>query len=314
MNFIYIFFLILLYIKELKGNSKGYYECLYPDKVVNSADECIKINIIAPEDFKCCSMKISYKNNSSYSCIALEKKYITSKEELNKYISKRSLVFLFAITGGQMEIDCGLNMKITENYKKISNESLNCYNSHIKGVKNINECNDNDIPVEDNSKCCFVETSKINDDGNILNDKRCYIIQNEYFTKEKNFTNYLLDESNVKNLNEINNTNISINCKNYEPFFFQGVFQKPSNTTKNDNSTTDPWIPINPESNNKSGLKSWAIALIIICCCIFISGIIITIYFIYNKQKRKKKEDNKTESNLSQGNTYQIKNNQTSHL
>lgn len=90
MNFIYIFFLILLYIKELKGNSKGYYECLYPDKVVNSADECIKINIIAPEDFKCCSMKISYKNNSSYSCIALEKNILQVKKNLTNIYQKEA--------------------------------------------------------------------------------------------------------------------------------------------------------------------------------------------------------------------------------
>jgi hypothetical protein len=214
MNFFLLYFLIILYIKEFQGKSKEYYECMNPDKTVKSADECTKINIAESEGYKCCSMKFTFEKNTSYNCFALENRYTASQEVLNEYISKRNLASLFAALGGQMEIECGLDLKITKNYEKISNEIINCYNRYKSGVESINECNDNDIPSEENSKCCFVETSKIINNGSIINDKRCFILQNKYFTKEKNFSNYLLDESNIKSLDQIINTNITIKCKN----------------------------------------------------------------------------------------------------
>ena len=64
-----------------------------------------------------------------YSCLALEKKYTSSQEVLNEYISKNNISMLFASVGGKMEIDCGNKLKISENYKKLSNEYLNCYNN-----------------------------------------------------------------------------------------------------------------------------------------------------------------------------------------
>ena len=114
-------------------------------------------------------------------------------------------------------------MKATENYEKFSDEYLSCYDSHKKGVNNENDCTKNEIPTKEGSKCCFLESYQINNNGTIIDDKRWYIIQDEYFTKEKNFNNYLLDESNIKSLAQIININITtIKCKKYETFFFQG--------------------------------------------------------------------------------------------
>ena len=78
-----------------------------------------------------------------------------------------------------MEINCGNNLKIEENYKKLSDEYLNCYNNHINGTEIENDCILNDIPEEEGSKCCFVETSTKNKIGNIINDKRRYVIQDK---------------------------------------------------------------------------------------------------------------------------------------
>ena len=40
---------------------------------------------------------------------------------------------------------------------------------------------------------------------------------------QKKFNNYLLDDSNIKSLEKIINTNITIKFKNYDLFFFQGI-------------------------------------------------------------------------------------------
>ncbi len=168
-------------------------------------------------------MKITYNKDSSYSCFALENKYTTNQEVLNEYISKRNISSLFNLYGGEMEINCGNNLKIEENYKKLSDEYLNCYNNHINGTANENDCILNDIPEEESSKCCFVETSTKNKIGNIINDKRCYVIQDKYFTNNKNLSNYLLDESKSNSLDDINNINLKINCKNYETFYLSNL-------------------------------------------------------------------------------------------
>ena len=46
------------------------------------------------------------------------------------------------------------------------------------------------------------------------------MIQDEYFSNNKNFSNYILERANNNNLDEISNTNVTINCKNYDPFFY----------------------------------------------------------------------------------------------
>jgi hypothetical protein len=197
-----------------------------------------------------------------------------------------SLSSLFATVGGQMEIDCGTGMKVTENYEKVSDEIMGCYFSHINGAENKNECYNNDILAKDNSKCCFIETSKIIDYGNVINDKRCYIIQNEYFTKEKNYSDYLLDASDNTNLNQIINTNITINCKNYAPFFYQGL--RDDSKIKyyippDDNPTTDT-TQISSNKNQSSGLQGWVIAVIVLLVVIFICGLIIFVICITKKR------------------------------
>ena len=67
-------------------------------------------------------------------------------------------------------------MKAAKNYEKFSDEYLSCYDSHKKGVNNENDCTKNEIPTKEGSKCCFLESSQINNNGTIIDDKRCYII------------------------------------------------------------------------------------------------------------------------------------------
>jgi hypothetical protein len=262
-------------------------------------------------------MKVSYGSKDSYNCFVVENKYTTSKEEFNKYISKKNLSSLFATVGGQMEIDCGTDMKVTENYEKVSDEIMGCYFGHINGVESKNECYDNDILAKDNSKCCFIETSKIIDYGNIINDKRCYIIQNEYFTKEKNFSDYLLDASDNTKLNQIINTNITINCKNYAPFLYQGLRDYSKIKYYTPPSPDDTPTPIPSNNNESSGLQGWVIAVIVILIVIFICVVIIIVICIKNKKKDSTKnqgnENNNSEKknneNNNNGNNNNEKNN-----
>ena len=146
--------LILTYIRYIKSKSEEYYECLNPYKAISSPDECISINIPESEGYKCCSMSITY----------------------------------------DMKVDCGSSLKIEEKYKKYSIEFFNCYNGHIKGVENENDCINIDIPIEENNKCCYLEITKLNNNGEKINDKRCYIIDNIYFSEQKSLNDFLLDE------------------------------------------------------------------------------------------------------------------------
>ena len=193
-----------------------------------------------------------------------------------------------------MEIDCGNKLKIRENYKKLSDEYLNSYHNHIKGIDNENNCTQNDIPASEGSKCCFVETSTKRDNGNIINDKRCYMIKDEYFAKNKNLNNYLLDESN-NNLDEYSNTNITISCKNYDTFFYSGIYKNIKSygnsdiIEKTENIDTSGNITIIiPSSRSKSGLKAWAIILIILGGIIIIGILIFIVLCCFIKKKKKK--------------------------
>ena len=288
MNMLRIFLVFFFQIKKIKGRSEEFKECVNQDKKVDSVYDCTSITIPDSEGYKCCAMKITFNKNSSYSCVALENKYTTNKKVLNEYMSKNDISFLFASVGGTVEIDCGEELKISENYKKLSDEYLNCYNNHIKAIENDNNCTQNDIPSNEGSKCCFVETSTKSENGNIINDKRCYIIQDEYFTTNKNLNNYLLDESN-NNLDEYRKTNITITCKNYETFFYSGSdkSQNPLDTIEKteiiDTSQTSEDIIRSPSSS--SGLKAWAIFLIVLGSFIFVAGIIVTILCCLRKRK-----------------------------
>ena len=294
MNILIIYLLFFLQINNIEGRSEQFNECVDLEKTVYSVSDCTNIKIPDSEGYNCCAMTITFNQESNYSCLALEKKYTTSQEVLNEYISKKNISFLFASVGGKMEIDCGNKLKIRENYKKLSDEYLNCYNSHIKGIDNENNCTQNEIPASEGSKCCFIETSTKSDNGNIINDKRCFMIKNEYFTKNKNLINYLLDESN-NNLDEYSNTNITISCKNYDTFFYSGFDNNKISygnsdieETENIDSSADFKI-INPTSSSKSGLKTWALILIILGGIIFI-GIIIFIVLCCFREKKKESE------------------------
>ena len=175
-SFFLCFLILLLYLKQLKGFSEEYYECLDSDKTVDSHSDCTSIKIPEYEGYKCCSTKISYETKIFYNCIPIENKYNISQELLYEYISKRNLASLFGDTGGQIEIECSNKMKATKNYEKLSDKYISCYDSHKKGVNNENDCTKNEIPTKEGSKCCFLESSQMNNNGTIIDDKRCYII------------------------------------------------------------------------------------------------------------------------------------------
>ena len=264
MSLFFIFFLLSFFIKEIHGKSEEYYKCLNPDKTVNSVNTCTNINIPYSDGYKCCSMKVKYESFTSYNCIVLDRKYTESQLTLNEYLSKGSLTSLLQETGGEIEIECENSLKMTKKYEKLSNEYLSCYNGHIKGVEKVDECNDYNIPGEEKGKCCFVETTKVINNKTKINDKRCYIIQDDYFTKKESLKNYLLDRSNVNNLDEIKNTDITINCKNYEPYVYKSLLTY-------DDSNEDP-PEIEPKDKNKSGFPVWAIIIIVIGIIIIIVG------------------------------------------
>ena len=322
MNSFFLCFLILLeYLKQLKGFSEEYYECLDSDKTISSHSGCTSIEIPENEGYKCCSTKVSYKAEVFYNCFPIKSIYTTSKDQLYEYISKSNLAFLFGDTGGELEIACPNGIVTTENYEKLSEEYLSCYDSHKKGVNNESDCTKNEIPTREGSKCCFLESSQINNNGTIIDDKRCYIIQDEYFTK-KNFNNYLLDESNIQSLDQIINTNITIKCKNLDTFSFpvsskstsnieiDDDQEKPSKSTSNieiDDDQTKPSksfssIEIDdekktePESQKgKSKVKTWEIVLIIVVGLIFLVGIGLLIFWLYRKKSIGQNEEKASE-------------------
>ena len=273
MSLFFIYFLIVFIIKEIHGKSEEYYKCLNPDKTVNSANTCTNINIPYSDGYKCCSMKVKYESVTSYNCIVLDRKYTASQLTLNEYLSKGSLFSLLRETGGEIEIECEDSLKVTQKYEKLSNEFLSCYNGHIKGVEKVDECNGNNIPEEEKGKCCFVETTKVINNKTKINDKRCYIIQDEYFTKEKNLKNYLLDESNVNNLDEIKNADITINCKNYNPYVYKSLLTY-------DDSDDENSPEIEPKDKDKSRFPVWAIIIIVFGSLIIIGGGIFVYYRI----------------------------------
>lgn len=263
----------LLLLKAIKGKTEEYYQCINPENTVNSPSDCTSIIIPDSDGYKCCSMKIIYEGNMAYNCLTLENKYAKSKETLEEYISKKSLDNFFSTSGGEMEIDCGGNNIINKNYERLSNEYYNCYKGHINGVEDEDNCTENDIPVKEKNKCCFVETSKIIN-NQTKSDKRCYIIKDEYFTEQKSLNNYLLDQLELKSLEQIQNLNITINCKNYDIFNFP---------VQSDNIIE----PLNPnKTEDKSDSKTWIIVVIIISSLIII--VVVTILIIYCFRKRNK--------------------------
>ncbi len=318
-SLLYFSLLLLLSVQAKKEYSSEFYDCINPDKVVNSASECSSIEIPDDDGYKCCSMKIIFNETDSFSCFALENEYTKNKKILDEYIANRSLASLFGEKGIDMEIQCD-NIISSQKYVKKSEEYLNCYNAHINGVNDENDCFKYNIPENERSKCCFLESQQRNNEGNIINDKRCNVIQDEYFTKDYSLNNYLLDKTNVKELDQIKNVNITIKCKNQADFYFKGKLEE---GIKNNNNSPDniPAIPasdINPKSDTQneppgyntpvkkkdSGISSGAIVAIVIAAAaaVLIGATIVTIYCIRKKKSKINEGDTVNEINTNQNN------------
>ena len=295
---ILLYLISLLNVQSLNENSKEFFECINPEKIAYSSSECTSIKIPDSEGYKCCSMKIELDDNTTYNCFAIENEYTKNKTILNEYIANRSLFSLFGINGGQMKIECGNDINSIINYEKISNEYSNCYQSHINGVDNENDCHKYNIPEKEKSQCCFMETQQIDDIGNIINEKRCYIIQDDYLNNKYNLNQYLLDKTNKKSLKEIKNVNITIKCKNHDVFEFKGEIEdiKRKDDVSSDIENTDkqkePVIFYPTNRKKDSGLSAGAIVGIIIACIVFLAGGVILIIYCIRKRKVKMEETN----------------------
>lgn len=262
MKLVFIFSFLLL--MKIKGESGEYYDCLNPYKNVSSPSDCLSITIPDSDGYKCCSMKISYQNRTSYNCFPLESNYTKNKEILEKYMTKRSLSPYLSNLGGQMEIECGGDIQFIKEYEAVNDEFNKCYNGHIFGTNDEYACIENNISIYER-KCCFVESSKINNET-IIDDKRCYMIKEEYFNGQKNLDNYLIDELNVKSLKEIKDIKLKIKCKNYETFYFIS-----ENLSKKETETKEE------ESN------AWIVAIIVILVILII---LVTGFLIYRWKRR----------------------------
>ena len=270
MTFFFISFILSLFSNDINSKSEDYYYCLNPENPINSNGFCQLLDIPASDGYKCCTMAVKYDKETSYNCIAIQTEYTKNQQTLNEYISKRNLDYLFTSSGGEFMIDCGSPLVVQKAYKKYSEPFLNCYDYHLQGVENKSYCYENDIPEDEGSKCCFLEKNTKNNNGNIINDKRCYIIDETYLSDKKNLNDYLLAESNLDDLKYINNTNITINCKNYKTFYF-----KSNSLSYLENPGDDETNPgDNQEKNDKkkSGLQTWIIIVIVIGGCIIIIG------------------------------------------
>jgi len=293
MNFFYISFFIILFLillSNIECKTEEYYECINPDNTISDPSKCTSIKIPVSDGYKCCTMKIQYGTETSYNCFAIETEYTKDSKTLNDYMSKRNLDFLFTSTGGQMSVDCGNFLSVQKTYKKYSDSFLNCYNGHIQGVENESNCYDIDIPEEENSKCCYLEKLQHNENGGIISDKRCYIIDNIYFSGEKDLSDFVLDESNLNSLNDINDTNIIIKCKNTDAFYLNKIddnIEVIESTLKLDfNIEMDSDIPpIEEPEKKKSGLSSLKMGLIIGACVIFVIGGLTIFIICYCKKK-----------------------------
>ena len=275
-----LLFIPFFYVQSFQDYSKEYYNCINPNKIVNSSSYCTSIKIPESDGYKCCSVKVEFNNYISYSCFPFEIDYIKAQSDFSEFNANKGFEPLFYSTGGQIEIECGEDMISTQKYEKMSDEYLNCYKNNINEVDNENECYKYDM---DDNKCCFIEKTRKDANGTIIKDKRCYIIQNEYFTKEKNMTNYLLDNSLYQTVEQIKDTNILIKCKNNDAFYFNSLLE---------NNPNNPNIEEEKKENKKSGLNKGAITAIIIIVVIVLVGVGILIFYLIKKRKKKEKGKN----------------------
>lgn len=299
MNYFFILLIsLILHKKYFLKKSNEFYECINPAKQVSNQFECNNIKIPDTDGYKCCSMEVTYKSDTKYSCFAIESEYARNIETLENYITTRSIDAFFESSGGQIVVNCG-NLLFEKTFNKKGNNYLNCYKGHINMVNREDECINNDIPYEDGGRCCFMETDSQNYvTGLKTEDKRCFIINDKYFIDNKILNNFIKEESNIDNLDQIKNTNITIKCKNYETLSYNSIIER----NYNSNNTNDIIIGNNndieiftPTSNNTSSSeKKPGIGVIIIAITlpiifvIFIVGIVIL--WLINKEILKKIE------------------------
>ena len=73
----------------------------------------------------------------------------------------------------------------------------------------------------------FQKNGKKQKNGTIIDNKRCYIIQDLYFTKNIDLNNCLNDKLENENLEQIYNLNVTVSYKNYDTFNFIGKSGSP---------------------------------------------------------------------------------------
>lgn len=323
MNFFYISFfiiIILILLTNIQSKTEEYYECINPDKTINSQSKCTSIKIPVSDGYKCCALEIQYGSEISYNCFAIETEYTKDSQTLNEYMSKRNLDFLFTSTGGKMSIDCGDFLNIEKYYKKYSDSFLNCYNGHTRGVEKESDCYEIVIPEEENSKCCYLEKIQINENGNTISDKRCYIIDNIYFSGNKKLSDFILDTSNLNSLDDIIDTNIIIKCKNIDTFYLKKIDDNLflntefSNNFIKTNEVVETTLKseldiligsdIPPKENiekKKSGLPLWSIIVIVVGGAIIVGVVIIIIIYCSNKRRENNSNVNTNPNNYLPG-------------
>ena len=262
MNY-FLFYFLLFLLNVTKEQSNEYYQCINPKRNITSVNACTSITI--PDGYKCCAIKFYMNNSDAYNCIPLEFEYTENEETIKEYFANKSISSLFKFYDGKMEVECGENTKIVQEFKSLSDGYLNCYYNHLKGVSNESECYF-DI-FEEKSKCCYLETVTRNNKSENVSDSRCYLIRDEYFTEQKNLTDFLLEESNKNSLDEIKNIIIKSNCKGYETFYFEGEFEEISKKKNEENSEISAGI----------------IILMVFGCLIGVAGL--GFLFIYCKKK-----------------------------
>ena len=92
-NILIIYLITFLQVINVEGRSEEFDACINPDKTVYSSSQCTNIKIPDSEGYQCCAMKITFNQDSTFSCLALENKYTTSQEVLNEYMSKKNISF-----------------------------------------------------------------------------------------------------------------------------------------------------------------------------------------------------------------------------
>ena len=293
----------LLYITNVQSfsnYSENFFDCINPDISIDSSSECTSIDIES-DGYKCCSLEIIYGNNNSLSCFALENEYTKNKTIFDEYMLNRSLISLFGTKQGEIKIDCGEELVTIQKKEEMSDEYNNCYNNHINGVDSVNDCHKYEIPEKERSKCCYMETQQKDEEGKLINEKRCYIIQEKYFTPNYNLNNYLLDKTNKESLDQIKNINITINCKNYDVFTFKSKSDDNQNSdivsstdiNKSDNnSNSNDSLPINKYNSKKdSGINTGAIIGIVIAGAVVLIGAVFMTIYCVRKGKTKIEEN-----------------------